>query len=91
MHVFLREIELMKRVSMTGNDHIVQIIGCIINEPPIAMVMEYVPFGDLHSNLLQWKEQVFNYSCFIHCVPYYGCYYTRTRIISYSFFHGYNT
>ena len=44
---------------MTGNDHVVQIIGCILNEPPIAMVMEYVPFGDLHSNLIQWKEQVF--------------------------------
>ena len=62
MHIFFQEIELMKRVSITGNIHIVQIIGCILNEPPIAMVMEYVPFGDLHSNLVQWKEQVFNYS-----------------------------
>ena len=48
----------MKRVSATGNNHIVQIIGCILSEPPIAMVMEYVPFGDLRSNLVQWKEQV---------------------------------
>ena len=48
----------MKRVSATGNNHIVQIIGCILSEPPIAMVMEYVPFGDLRSNLIQWKEQV---------------------------------
>ena len=74
----------MKRVSMTGNDHVVQIIGCILNEPPIAMVMEYVPFGDLHSNLVQWKEQVFNYSCFKYCVPY-SCYYTKTRTIFYLF------
>ena len=48
----------MKKVSTTGNNHIVQIIGCILSEPPIAMVMEYVPFGDLRSNLIQWKEQV---------------------------------
>ena len=43
----------MKKVSATGNNHIVQIIGCI---PSIAMVMEDVPFGDLHSNLVQWKK-----------------------------------
>ena len=49
----------MTRVSATGNNHIVQIIGCILSEPPIAMVMEYVPFGDLRSNLVQWKEQVY--------------------------------
>ena len=57
MNLFLKEIELMKRVSATGNNHIVQIIGCILSDPP-AMVMEYVPFGDLRSNLVQWKEQV---------------------------------
>ena len=49
----------MTRVSATGNNHIVQIIGCILSEPPMAMVMEYVPFGDLRSNLVQWKEQVY--------------------------------
>ena len=49
----------MTRVSATGNNHIVQIIGCILSEPPMAMVMEYVPFGDLCSNLVQWKEQVY--------------------------------
>ena len=59
MNLFLKEIELMTRVSATGNNHIVQIIGCILSEPPMAMVMEYVPFGDLCSNLVQWKEQVY--------------------------------
>ena len=59
MNLFLKEIELMKKVSATGNNHIVQIIGCILSEPKIAMVMEYVPFGDLHSNLVQWKKQVY--------------------------------
>ena len=56
----------MKKVCATGNNHIVQIIGCILSEPPIAMVMEYVPFGDLRSNLLQWKEQVYTYEFVIN-------------------------
>ena len=58
MNTFLKEIDLMIKVSATGNNHIVQIVGCILTEQPMAMVMEYVPFGDLHSNLIQWKEQV---------------------------------
>ena len=57
----------MKKVSMTGNNHIVQLIGCILSEAPMAMIMEYSPFGDLHSNLLMWKEQV----CFEHFVDLY--------------------
>ena len=48
----------MKKVSTTVNNHIVQLIGYVLLEEPIAMVMEYVPFGDLHSNLIKWKEQV---------------------------------
>ena len=48
----------MKKVSTTGNNHIVQLIGCILSKAPMAMIMEYSPFGDLHSNLLMWKEQV---------------------------------
>ena len=56
--LFLEEIELMKKVSTTSNNHIVQLIGYILLEQPMAMVMEYVPFGDLHSNLIKWKEQV---------------------------------
>ena len=54
----------MKKVSTTGNNHIVQLIGCILSEAPMAMIMEYSPFGDLHSNLLTWKDQV--------CIMYYG-------------------
>ena len=62
---FLEEIELMKKVSTTSNNHIVQLIGYILLEEPMAMVMEYVPFGDLHSNLIKWKEQVQLYlSCY---------------------------
>ena len=62
---FLEEIELMKKVSTTSNNHIVQLIGYVLLEEPMAMVMEYIPFGDLHSNLIKWKEQVKLYiSCY---------------------------
>jgi serine/threonine protein kinase len=54
---FLQEIQLLKKVSH-GNMHIVEMIGCIVSESPWAMVMEYVPFGDLHSNLVYWKKQL---------------------------------
>ena len=66
--LFLEEIELMKKVSTTSNKHIVQLIGCILLEQPMAMVMEYVPFGDLHSNLIKWKEQVQLYLSCYRCV-----------------------
>ena len=75
MNLFLKEIELMKKVSTTGNNHIVQIIGCILSEPPIAMVMEYVPFGDLRSNLVQWKEQVHTYRYIINSMIIYALHY----------------
>jgi serine/threonine protein kinase len=66
MNTFLKEVDLMIKVSATGNNHIVQIVGCILTEQPMAMVMEYVPFGDLHSNLIQWKEQLRRNSDMVH-------------------------
>ena len=54
----------MKKVSEPGNNHIVQLLGCIVTKTPMAMVMEFCPFGDLHSNLIKWREEVsdFNYT-----------------------------
>ena len=56
--LFLQEINLMKRVSSVGSRHVIQLIGCIVSETPMAMVMEYAPFGDLHGNLIKWREEV---------------------------------
>ena len=66
--LFLEKIELMKKVSTTSNNHIVQLIGCILLEQPMAIVMENVPFGDLHSNLIKWQEQIQLYLSCYRCV-----------------------
>ena len=44
---FLKEIELMKRVSLGKCIYIVNTIGCCTLQEPIALVMEYVPYGNL--------------------------------------------
>nr|WNS50051.1 tyrosine kinase-like protein [Halisarca dujardinii] len=32
-------------------------IGCVLSALPVAVVMEFVPFGDLRSNLMKWKVE----------------------------------
>jgi serine/threonine protein kinase len=59
--LFLEEIALMKKVSEIGNNHVVQLLGCITLKTPMAMVMEFCPFGDLRSNLIQWREEASEY------------------------------
>jgi proto-oncogene tyrosine-protein kinase Ret len=44
---FLKEIDLMKRVSLGKCPNIVNTIGCCTLQEPIALVMEYVPYGNL--------------------------------------------
>jgi proto-oncogene tyrosine-protein kinase Ret len=63
--LFLQEINLMKKVSSVGSRHVIQLIGCIVSETPMAMVMEYAPFGDLHGNLIKWREELGTHSTYI--------------------------
>ena len=51
----------MIKVSEIGNNHVVQLLGCIVAKTPMAMIMEFCPFGDLHSNLVQWRKEVSEY------------------------------
>ena len=44
---FMKEIEMMKRVSSGKCAYIVNTIGCSTLQEPIALVIEYVPYGDL--------------------------------------------
>jgi proto-oncogene tyrosine-protein kinase Ret len=48
----------MIKVSEIGNNHVVQLLGCIVAKTPMAMIMEFCPFGDLHSNLVQWRKEI---------------------------------
>ena len=44
---FLKEIELMKRVSAGRCQYVVNTIGSCTLQEPLALVLEYMPYGDL--------------------------------------------
>ena len=44
---FLKEIELMKRVSSGRCQYVVNTIGSCTLQEPLALVLEYMPYGDL--------------------------------------------
>ena len=44
---FLKEIELMKRVSAGRCQYVVNTIGSCTFQEPLALVLEYMPYGDL--------------------------------------------
>ena len=52
----LREIEVMKEVGTHRN--IVSMLGYWIQSPPIMLIMEYVPNGDLLQWLRNKRQQV---------------------------------
>ena len=48
----------MKRVTMGRCPHVVNMIGCSTFQEPIALVLEYVPHGDLLSYLKAKRRKV---------------------------------
>ena len=55
---FVNEIEMMKRVAMGANPHVVGLIGCVTREEPLCLIIEYLKYGDLRSYLHSIKEEV---------------------------------
>ena len=55
---FLEEIAMMKKVSSGECCHVVQMVGCVSTALPLALALEFVPFGDLLSYLKYWKQKV---------------------------------
>ena len=55
---FLEEIAMMKKVSTGECCHVVQMVGCVSTALPLALALEFVPFGDLLSYLKYWKQKV---------------------------------
>ena len=55
---FFEEIAMMKKVSSGECCHVVQMVGCVSTALPLALVLEFVPFGDLLSYLKYWKKKV---------------------------------
>ena len=58
MRVFYNEVEVLKRVSMAGNPHVIVMVGYIAQENPPAIVMEFTPLGNLHDFLVKVKDDV---------------------------------
>ena len=49
---------MMKKVSSGECCHVVQMVGCVSTALPLALALEFVPFGDLLSYLKYWREKV---------------------------------
>ena len=47
LKAFYDEIELIKKVSVDINPHVVKLIGCVTNRSPMAILLEYAAHGDL--------------------------------------------
>ena len=58
MENFLEEIAVMKKVSSGECCHVVQMVSCVSTALPLALALEFVPFGDLLSYLKYWREKV---------------------------------
>ena len=54
---FVKEFRIMQRACSGDCPNIVHILGCIRGED-LAIVLEYIPLGDLQSMLKKWKELV---------------------------------
>ena len=55
---FLEETAMMKKVSSGECCHVVQMVGCVSTALPLALALEFVPFGDLLSYLKYWRKKV---------------------------------
>ena len=58
VEAFLAEIEMVKRVSEGNNSHVVKMVGCVTMSIPLALILEYVPQGNLQDYLRTTKTNV---------------------------------
>ena len=63
----------MKKVSTGECCHVVQMVGCVSTALPLALVLEFVPFGDLLSYLKYWRQKV-RFNSFHHCGAFVSLY-----------------
>jgi len=58
---FLQEISLMKKVAEGSNPFVVNMVGCSTTTEPLALVMEFVPRGNLLEFLKGYRRKVRTY------------------------------
>jgi len=55
---FLQEINVMKKVAEGSNPFVVNMVGCSTTNEPLALVMEFVPRGNLLEFLKGYRRKV---------------------------------
>lgn len=55
---FLKEIELMKKISQGRNPRVVNMIGAVTIQEPMVLVTEFVMHGDLLTYLRACRKKV---------------------------------
>lgn len=63
------EIEMMKDIGY--HRHVVSMLACCTRDDYLALVMEYVPYGNLQSFLK--KNRAESEVCSVSTVDYYSC------------------
>jgi len=68
---FLKEIATMKKITMGNCPYVVNMVGCCTLQEPLALVLEYIPNGDLLTYLRTIRKLVSK--CI--CIHTYVCMY----------------
>ena len=55
---FLKEIATMKKITMGNCPYVVNMVGCCTLQEPLALVLEYVPHGDLLTYMRTMRKLV---------------------------------
>ena len=55
---FLKEIATMKKITMGNCPYLVNMVGCCTLQEPLALVLEYVPHGDLLTYMRTMRKLV---------------------------------
>ena len=53
--MFIDEINVMKRVSVGNNPHVLKMLGCVTATNPMMLVLQFVPLGNLKNYLRGMK------------------------------------
>jgi serine/threonine protein kinase len=65
---FLKEIVTMKKITMGGCPHVVNMVGCSTLQEPIALVIEYISHGDLLTYLRTIRKLNNSSYCNFHSI-----------------------
>ena len=64
---FLKEIATMKKITMGNCPYVVNMVGCCTLQEPLALVLEYIPNGDLLTYLRTIRKLVSNLNTVTQC------------------------